>query len=999
MTDLSQPGDSLLDNADFLRRLAHHLAGPVDGDDLLQDAWVAALRRPPAGAGNLRAWFGAVLTNLRRNRVRDRRRRQEREQAVVARGDELAAAEIAAREEVRQRVVAAVLHLPVELRQVVLLRYYEGLDATAIGQRLGLAGSTIRTRLQAAMDRLRDRLDSEHGGRRAAWAVPLAAWRHVPMPPGRLALPLRAFAVGLVAAAAASVAWVIWPVAGEAPISAVVAAGPPPGAATVPVTAPLADAAPAPSPERIGVPALPVARTSERRPSTTMNGVVLRGAGGAPVPGIDVVVRSRAFDTSPFFAVPAASPIERRTLTGLDGTFTFPDLPVGPYDVEASGAAAEYGWVRVELGAEGRQFKLVVVPQPDRGLVTVRVVDEAGAAVSDAQVHVAVGSHRAGWFGWDRRPPLTGSTDGVGRWVLADRPDLAPIEEMGAFARAADGRIGLAYWSRKLSVAPAAITVTVRAAGSIAGRLTGLASYEGVEVIAHPELSHAFGAECFAVAGRVAADGSFRIEGLAAEDWSLQVRGLARRADKEQFWNTPRTRVDAGGLSSCVPPRIDCIPGSRLLGTVTDVDGRPLAGAHITARRPWFNNYSKGSLHHPERGEARWFARERVLTDASGRYELSLHPGSWEVVAAVDGKALDVVPAVGAGSAPVIELRHVLVDEAVLAGSGPRSLMLRAVAQPAVVHSVIAQTFVLRGLRPGTWELGTIDDGVFQAQRTVELVAGRTLWLEAEAEEREFRGVLRHAGKPLADHEVRIGDRGLPVRTGADGSFVLKHRRDEGDGPARLFVQYQRLDIATSDAVEGVIDLPGAMVTIETVDIDGSPLPATVAIGDVFESMGNKYKTYNGPGSVEVPNGRLQFVLTERSDTTAVVATFADGSRCRTTIGQVDAVRLVRPAAGSVQVTLLDARGHEVSGCGVRAVVWGRSTTPPTEPAAFLAGCADVEECVDGKTDGRGAATLHGIGVGPVLMTVLDPTNHAAIAHRIVTVARGQTTVVELRVP
>src|SRR5262249_54138983 len=40
-------------------------------------------------------------------------------------------------------------------------------------QRLGVPPATVRTRLLRALDKLRARLDAEHGGSREAWAAPL----------------------------------------------------------------------------------------------------------------------------------------------------------------------------------------------------------------------------------------------------------------------------------------------------------------------------------------------------------------------------------------------------------------------------------------------------------------------------------------------------------------------------------------------------------------------------------------------------------------------------------------------------------------------------------------------------------------------------------------------------------------------------------------------------------------------------------------------------------
>lgn len=177
MTDTTTVAEALLFHADFVRRLAHSLAG-AEGEDLAQDTLVAALQSPPGKRGNLRGWLATVAANLRRNHQRSDARRRRREQAETLQ-QVPSALEIAAREEVRQRVVAAVLQLPEALRDVVLLRFYEGLDSRQIGARLQRPDSTVRTQLQQALAKLRRRLDGERGERRA-WAVPLGWWGKAP---------------------------------------------------------------------------------------------------------------------------------------------------------------------------------------------------------------------------------------------------------------------------------------------------------------------------------------------------------------------------------------------------------------------------------------------------------------------------------------------------------------------------------------------------------------------------------------------------------------------------------------------------------------------------------------------------------------------------------------------------------------------------------------------------------------------------------------------------
>src|SRR5262245_3325214 len=161
----------LLLHADFVRGLARALVG-ADGEDVAQQAWVRALQAAPP-RGDARAFLTTIVRRLAQNRLRSERRRSAREAAAVAAEPGPTPEQVLAREEVRKRVVDAVLALDEPFRQVVLLRFYDDLAPRAIAQRLGVPPATVRTRLLRALDKLRARLDAEHGGGvdRAAPAV------------------------------------------------------------------------------------------------------------------------------------------------------------------------------------------------------------------------------------------------------------------------------------------------------------------------------------------------------------------------------------------------------------------------------------------------------------------------------------------------------------------------------------------------------------------------------------------------------------------------------------------------------------------------------------------------------------------------------------------------------------------------------------------------------------------------------------------------------------
>jgi DNA-directed RNA polymerase specialized sigma24 family protein len=66
----------------WLKRVASSLARH-EADDLVQETWLAAMRRPPENDRPVRPWLARVARNLSRMRHRAEHRRAAREQAVV----------------------------------------------------------------------------------------------------------------------------------------------------------------------------------------------------------------------------------------------------------------------------------------------------------------------------------------------------------------------------------------------------------------------------------------------------------------------------------------------------------------------------------------------------------------------------------------------------------------------------------------------------------------------------------------------------------------------------------------------------------------------------------------------------------------------------------------------------------------------------------------------------------------------------------------------------
>jgi RNA polymerase sigma factor (sigma-70 family) len=168
------PSD-LLAHAGWLRQLAHSLVRE-GADDLVQDTWVAALRRPPDHAGSVRPWFRTVLTNAARLRWRTDTNRTSREQAAVDLEEHEAPSpeKLLERHQLQQVLARLVGELDEPFRSTILLRFAEGLTPTQIARRLSIPPGTVRWRLKEALARLRAQLDALHRGDRRAWMLALA---------------------------------------------------------------------------------------------------------------------------------------------------------------------------------------------------------------------------------------------------------------------------------------------------------------------------------------------------------------------------------------------------------------------------------------------------------------------------------------------------------------------------------------------------------------------------------------------------------------------------------------------------------------------------------------------------------------------------------------------------------------------------------------------------------------------------------------------------------
>jgi RNA polymerase sigma-70 factor (ECF subfamily) len=160
--------DEALDHFGALRTLSLRLSrNRTEADDLVQDAYLHALRashRFTPGT-NLKAWLRTILTNLARNRRRDRvRSRVQTNEEHVARAAESGVSEEASPEQrllravVAPRLQTALESMPKTLRDAVWLRDVEELSYADMARRLRVPIGTVMSRISRGRRLLHERL-------------------------------------------------------------------------------------------------------------------------------------------------------------------------------------------------------------------------------------------------------------------------------------------------------------------------------------------------------------------------------------------------------------------------------------------------------------------------------------------------------------------------------------------------------------------------------------------------------------------------------------------------------------------------------------------------------------------------------------------------------------------------------------------------------------------------------------------------------------------------
>lgn len=167
----------LLELSRQLRLLARHLA-PDDAtaDDLVQEAWLAALQSPPDRLRDLTTWLRGVVRNLARRKLRKARMRGDAEREAAASEQVSSEVELIERLSIHRALRARVEDLREPSRTVLRMRYFEELTPPEIAAALGRPLETVRTQLQRGLDELRAALQRSRHADGTSWSLALLAW-------------------------------------------------------------------------------------------------------------------------------------------------------------------------------------------------------------------------------------------------------------------------------------------------------------------------------------------------------------------------------------------------------------------------------------------------------------------------------------------------------------------------------------------------------------------------------------------------------------------------------------------------------------------------------------------------------------------------------------------------------------------------------------------------------------------------------------------------------
>ena len=153
--------EALLDDMEWVGRLTRALAGSEDrAQELVQELWLAALRKPPPDGDRFRLWIRRVVKNhLAMERVRARQSKEVEIVEECLAGDGESQSEMAQLAEAKAILMAEIEALSKGARQALVLRFFEEQSEEEIASKLEISPRTARRRIASSLGTLRSRIN------------------------------------------------------------------------------------------------------------------------------------------------------------------------------------------------------------------------------------------------------------------------------------------------------------------------------------------------------------------------------------------------------------------------------------------------------------------------------------------------------------------------------------------------------------------------------------------------------------------------------------------------------------------------------------------------------------------------------------------------------------------------------------------------------------------------------------------------------------------------
>jgi RNA polymerase sigma-70 factor (ECF subfamily) len=407
-----------------LRQLALELLGDAAAaDDAVQQAWLAAMQKPPRHHEAVAGWLARMVRNVAIDWRRGARRRARREQIVATAKTPLAEdpAETIARVEAARRLLTAVESLAEPYRGAIWQRFFDELPPRAIAAARGVPVATVKSWLLRGLELLRERLARTDG---ADWRRAFAAAFGL----GQCGVKCGAVAAGVLGGAIVAT-WTKVVIVAVVVLTAVLCwpsrvAGKGGGTESSTHASPPLAAAGANAPLREPVPS---ATSAGDAATATIRGRCVDGQ-GAPLAGCVAQLSGQAASAERMEAwlrdhEPPQWCDPPPVTTGVDGVFALRFAPPAPFAFALQVHSEQHGAI------EARWPQLAANAIADLGDVAMgvgahiagRVVDGTGLAVANALVVVnRVDRRRSAAARHGQFDPASGSarTDAHGEFVL-----------------------------------------------------------------------------------------------------------------------------------------------------------------------------------------------------------------------------------------------------------------------------------------------------------------------------------------------------------------------------------------------------------------------------------------------------------------------------------------------------------------------------------------------------------------------------------------------------